>query len=1099
MPTDNNNSINLLLDASGGRCGVKCVTVSDGRVPTLPVPERKGYDFDGWYTRVTGGEKIDTGMSVSIDSDTPLYAHWSQNRAENQYREQKNKRNLRKKQQKAIIIMAIAVVLLAIALAVVNYVVDVYKYEDVDGSIYYIKKKDNIFALYDADGIICDITQDGYYQTKVGTQLQIDASTGEITDTIYVDDLNSLDENEIYGYSGRVLLFKQLTYDATSTSDKSKIIESIAVTNMNGGFTFRRGEDNTFYVEGNEILMFNTELFAQFAVACGKTLSTDVLKNPVRLSDGSIDLSEYGLAEEIRTRTETDGEGNEQTVEYTYTPAVYTITTMSGEWHRVIIGDATVSEAGYYAIYDGGYVKNSDGSFKELPRRDRVYILAASGIVDGVLARIEDLITPMIVFPMGENEYFDVKDFAIYNNINHEGIENALRDAFGDRFDNMTDEELRDEIDKDDEITQTYLDIFENNSSKMCHFSYQDLTERQGSMYAHLPYVSHIEYTKGYYINSDNISSMLYNLQSMQFVEVTKLNPSDEDIAKYGLEDYEYYLTFYFHNSAYDTETEKSYIINAVNISKKNEDGHYYAYSESYDMIVCIDESFLDFLEWDDDSWYHQRYIQLDISNIQSIIVESPDVSVDLRFDNSSSSFGSVYPQSGREFTDSVGSKYTVDVDENNKFVLKKDGKALVSAYYGDYMTGGIVYTVGQREHENYIFAESISQDVNSDDYIDYVIHYVYDVVRSDKNKYELAATVVTANAQGEALTDAQTMIGEASMECEYFTTSSGYLFFASQTSALGQVLDSRYAKYNLGKWHTGGVYVTADSQMVIIDAQTGEWAQIDAIMNPVYFGDAESSALIKGAIRTESTYDASGNVKTPGDVYYPTGGVELRYNADSGKIEKLTVKTGVWSNATVDDCSIGVWATGSYYITDSRDAILVNEGSGEFSLMSIVSASSKGAVVYADGEKLDYELNVTDSTGKTTIKNEVDNFREFYKGLLYGNFEGLAELTDEQVQEFMQLDDFTNPDVNNPCQLKLTVLGKDAYGNERNIVYRFYRYSERKTYITVEVLDSADTSNSDSANAHGSFYVLSSFADKIISDAEKLLNGTQITATSKY
>lgn len=1099
MPTEQNNSVNILLDAAGGRCNTRSMTCQGGHVPTMPIPERNGYDFDGWYTKVTGGDKIDTGMSVDFDSEICLYAHWSQNKAENQLREQKKKRNIRKKQQKAIIIMAIAVVLLAIALIVINHIVDIYKYEDVDGSVYYIKKKDDVYALYDSDSIICDFTQDGYYQTKIGTQLKINPETGEITDTIYVDDLNSLHSDESFGYSGRVLMFKQLTYDASSTNDKSKIIESIAVSNMNGGFTFKRGENNTFFVEGNQHLFFNTEKFAQFAVACGKTLTVDVLKNPALTSDGKIDLSEYGLTDEDRTKTEVDKDGNEQTVDYKYSPAVYTISTMSGEWHRVIVGDAIISDAGYYAIYDGGYVKDADGNFKEVGRRDRVYILGSSGIVDGVLARIEDLITPMIVYPMGENEYFDVKDFTLYNNIKHDEIEKALIEAFGDRFDNMTSEEIANAVDKDENISKVYYEIFEKNTGKICHFTYQDLSERQNSMNAYLPYVSHIEYTKGYYINSDNISAMLFNLQSMQFVEVTKLNPTYDDLEEYGLNDYEYYLTYYFHNAAADTETEKSYILNTVNISKKNEKGHYYAYSDMYDMIVCIDESYLNFIEWEEYKWYDQRYIQLDISNIQNIIIESPSLSVDLKFDNSASSIGSAFPQSGREFTDSLGTKYKVDVNENNKFVLKKDGNEVKCVYSGDYMTGGISYAMGQREQDNYIFAESQQQDVNGDEYIDFVIYYAYDIIRSDKNKYELAAQVVTTNAAGETIGQPQTIIGNAAMECQYFTTTSGFLFFASKSSALGQVLDTRYAKYNLGKWHMGGVYMTADKEMVLIDASTGEWAKIDSVTNPIFCGDAENSSLIKGAIRTENTYDASGNIKMPGDVYYPTAGYELRYNADSGKIEKYTVKTGVWSNATTEDCSVGVWAKGAYYITESRDAILVNEGSGEFSIMTLTTSSSKGAQVYADGEKLDYEINTTLSTGKTTIKNEVDNFREFYKGLIYANLEGMADLTDEQMQAFMQMDDFTNTDKNNPCKLKITVLGKDLYGNERYIVYRFYRYSERKAYITVEVLDSADTSKSDSTKAYGSFYVLSSFADKIISDAEKLLSGTEITATSKY
>ena len=103
MPTNNEKAINIALDAAGGRCGVKSITLDpDGRVPTMPIPERRGYDFDGWYTKVSGGEKIDTGMSANLSGVDELYARWSQNQKEISFREQKKQNNIRKKQQKAI-------------------------------------------------------------------------------------------------------------------------------------------------------------------------------------------------------------------------------------------------------------------------------------------------------------------------------------------------------------------------------------------------------------------------------------------------------------------------------------------------------------------------------------------------------------------------------------------------------------------------------------------------------------------------------------------------------------------------------------------------------------------------------------------------------------------------------------------------------------------------------------------------------------------------------------------------------------------------------------------------------------------------------------
>ena len=47
---------------------------------------------------------------------------------------------------------------------------------------------------------------------------------------------------------------------------------------------------------------------------------------------------------------------------------------------------------------------------------------------------------------------------------------------------------------------------------------------------------------------------------------------------------------------------------NRVNISKKTEDGKYYAYSDMYDMIVTFDESQAPYLEWEEIDWYEREY-----------------------------------------------------------------------------------------------------------------------------------------------------------------------------------------------------------------------------------------------------------------------------------------------------------------------------------------------------------------------------------------------------------------------------------------------------------------------------------------------------------
>ncbi len=45
---------------------------------TLPVPNYKGYDFDGWYTEKTGGTKIESDTTVTVFGTQTLYAHWTE-------------------------------------------------------------------------------------------------------------------------------------------------------------------------------------------------------------------------------------------------------------------------------------------------------------------------------------------------------------------------------------------------------------------------------------------------------------------------------------------------------------------------------------------------------------------------------------------------------------------------------------------------------------------------------------------------------------------------------------------------------------------------------------------------------------------------------------------------------------------------------------------------------------------------------------------------------------------------------------------------------------------------------------------------------------
>ena len=70
----------LTLDPNGGRIKSKEATLalSDGDCyGALPIPLREGYDFNGWWTQIEGGEQILPETVFSGTDDQTVYAHWT--------------------------------------------------------------------------------------------------------------------------------------------------------------------------------------------------------------------------------------------------------------------------------------------------------------------------------------------------------------------------------------------------------------------------------------------------------------------------------------------------------------------------------------------------------------------------------------------------------------------------------------------------------------------------------------------------------------------------------------------------------------------------------------------------------------------------------------------------------------------------------------------------------------------------------------------------------------------------------------------------------------------------------------------------------------
>ncbi len=70
-------TINLEKNAEEAILDKDTVSVTiGGKYPSLPNPEWEGHTFKGWYTKSSGGTRINTGDTVRSLKENILYAHW---------------------------------------------------------------------------------------------------------------------------------------------------------------------------------------------------------------------------------------------------------------------------------------------------------------------------------------------------------------------------------------------------------------------------------------------------------------------------------------------------------------------------------------------------------------------------------------------------------------------------------------------------------------------------------------------------------------------------------------------------------------------------------------------------------------------------------------------------------------------------------------------------------------------------------------------------------------------------------------------------------------------------------------------------------------
>ena len=607
MEQKNQNIINVIYDTGRG----ECKTVSDEKITgqpfgALPTPKRQGYTFTGWYTMPgKNGMLITEDTIVESDEDIYLFARYQKDAASKSTA--KKKKSSYRTQKKVLFVMLGLIAVLIAAYFVVNYIVSIIPYTDFDGSIYKVKKVDGVYSVFDADGYELETNDQGYYLTKIGTQLKLDPETGTIKVYAYV----AVEGIEVAGASQRILMFAQI---------KQANVVSIEVKNHNGEFKIYTKDITAQskeiviegYEDGNYLVSYNPELYAYLCVAAGYPLTVNKLPND-RVAE--LGLAEYGLVPE--TRTKTDEDGNE--IEYEYTPIEYTITgavkNADGTWkkdaegkvvtvsHTVLIGDPVVGGGGYYCKLAGDENKS-------------VYIMNNDNYEKALFQPIENLITPRITYPVSLNGSFNVENFflATYN--------------------------------KDDVLHPT-IDVA---------FDYIDLSIRSQTMFSSEPYRTGSGYRYkygGYRLNSDLLSTVLQSMYETAIVRICKLGVHQDKsvLAEYGLDEPYKIMSYDMQLDQNNDARFEAFVTNELYISTKTERGTYYVYSSLCDVVAEVDQLSLYFVEYDTLDWINPFVIWHNLAYIKSMEISAPNYSASLILNNSKSDQSENVNSTNLEFT----------------------------------------------------------------------------------------------------------------------------------------------------------------------------------------------------------------------------------------------------------------------------------------------------------------------------------------------------------------------------------------------------------------------------------------------------------------
>ena len=603
-------------------------------------------------------------------------------------REQRKASSLLRRRKIGILVSLVIVVILAVVLAVVyNYVNTVTPYYDVDDTEYHLKQVDGLYYMYDKEGNLLPRDNEfGYYRTKAGTLLLLDATTGEIKERV-IPDFYDPTLSETVDHQ-KILIFPNI---------EGKDISEIYISNSYEpqGFSLMRYNHDTGDIDmdsdfvlmyskvDSTLLSLNKELVISLYVSAGYSLATGKI-DPAEVEKHG--FGEYGLVAGTRTRTGwfyrvtvningTDHFFNvdvatgkilsdeyvEGAVEATYDMAIPSVGISPAKAIMLATNtlspssDAKIKNSIVLMAYEETYeyepafygIKNKDGESHMMiigdrlingagyyaqyvaigadgtqTKRNTVYTLPAT-IADTLLAPAKALVTPQIAFPTSTNDYFAVDDFTVSQKI--------------------------------DNTVGNYEDLIT--------FSYIDIDDRTGTVEGIHPYKFTDGAFKGYRPNYDNIDVTLTSLMAPTINEISVLSPTTKDKIAYGLAkpmtdengnivydvdgnikgvvyDSKYKVSFYRTHT--DDEGKNHRFLQTMYVSEKNADGNFYVYTiidypsmkMSLDMICEVSAATLNFLTWDKYSWVYPDFLQIGILYVEECTVTRPDYNINFKLDH---------------------------------------------------------------------------------------------------------------------------------------------------------------------------------------------------------------------------------------------------------------------------------------------------------------------------------------------------------------------------------------------------------------------------------------------------------------------------------